>query len=608
MANKCMYSSLPQHAIRLFRFTSDVHLECELAIFPLGEAPKFNALSYCWGDSGRSASMRCNGYEVMITPTLMEALQVLIGLDRGGIEWIWIDQVCINQANMSERGSQVDMMKAIYKTSERTIIWLGTEISGIEAVGTLLEKLSRLYNHDLEPSGARKRRRYTIDEYEAADLPHPEDPLWNVLGDILSRPWFVRCWVIQEAALSKNAPQMLCGTYELSWECIIPSATWLLSMCYKLTPLHRRPTTVPALRSLKLFNELRQVGLPWDMTTLLNKARRFKASEPRDRVYSLIGLAGEANERSVLPAALRANYDRPVQDVFRDITRYIIMSSRNLSILTLIRYNPDWNKYPSWVVDFAGDVLWERISHFAWSAQAHGWHCVKEMTNDAAGDLPVEVQHSSDDILALKGFRVDTINATCAVMSSSALPSFGSQALVAFKEACQRVGARYTTRETLARAVMVTLSADWNLTGQERMTDQSISHFWAYLWEAYNRLHDETTPSRDQAELEEYASLLAKVEPDIPADANIYRLHLDTAYNRRVFFTADKAYIGLGPSITQKNDILCILFGGATPMVLRPVGDLYRFIGECYVYDLMSGEAVRDWQEGHYTTEAFCLR
>ncbi|KAI1743029.1 heterokaryon incompatibility protein-domain-containing protein [Xylaria scruposa] len=607
MVNKYVYSLLPQHAIRLFRFVSDSHLECELAIFPLSEAPKFNAISYCWGDCGRLASMRCNGYEMMITPTLMEALQQLIGLDRGGIEWIWIDQVCIDQANVSERGSQVDMMKAIYKTSARTIIWLGTKISGIEAVGTLLEKLSRLYNQDIEPDGVRKRRRYTMDEYEAIDLPHPKDPSWDVLGDILSRPWFVRCWVIQEAALSKDVPQMLCGEHELPWESIISSAAWLGSMCYKLTPLHRRLTTVPALRSLKLFSELRHVDLPWDMTTLLNKAIRFKASEPRDHVYSLIGLAGEADETSVLPTALQANYDKPVQDVFRDVTRYIIISSRNLSILTLIRYNPDWNKYPSWVVDFTGDVLWERISYFGWSARANGWHYVKEMTNDAAGGLPVEVQHSSGDILALKGFRVDTINATCTVMSSLALPSFGPQVLAAFKEAYQRVSIRYTTNEALARAVMVTLSADWNLTGQERVMNQSIGHFWAYLWEVYHRLHDETTAGRDQAELEEYASLLAKVEPDIPADANIYRLHLDAASNRRVFFTENKAYIGLGPGIIQKNDFLCILFGGATPMVLRPVGDLYRFIGECYVYDLMSGEAIRDWEKGHYTAETFRL-
>ena len=178
-------------------------------------------------------------------------------------------------------------MKTIYQTSERTIVWLGITISGIEAVEPLLERLSHLYNQDLDPSSPRKRRRYTMAEYTATGLPHHEHLSWNVLGDILSRPWFVRSWVIQEAALSKATPQILCGTHKLSWESILASGTWLLSMCYKSTPLIRRPTTVPALRSLKLLSELRQVGLPWDMTTLLNKTRRFRSSEPRDRVYSL---------------------------------------------------------------------------------------------------------------------------------------------------------------------------------------------------------------------------------------------------------------------------------------------------------------------------------
>ncbi|CAJ2508758.1 Uu.00g137840.m01.CDS01 [Anthostomella pinea] len=582
MANTYMYSPLPQKAIRLLRFTSDAatkYLEYELAVFPLAGAPKFNALSYFWGGDGRSVSIRCNGCELMINPVLTGALQDLTELDRGGVEWIWIDQVCINQANISERGSQVDMMKAIYQTSERTIIWLGAKIPGIGAVGTLLEKLSHLYNRDLERSGNRKRRRYTIDEYKAAGLPYHEDPSWDVLGDILSRPWFTRSWVIQEAVLSKVTPQMLCGTHELSWESILSSATWLASMCYKLTPLNLRPITVAALRSLKLFSELNQLGVPWDLTTLLNKTRRFEASEPRDRVYSLIGLTEEAGETSVLPTALRANYDKPVRDVFRNITRYIIMSSRNLSILTLIRYHPDWDTYPSWVVDFAGDVLWERISYFAWSPHAKGWRSVKEISNNAAGGLPVDVQHSSDDILAVKGFRVDAINAVCEVMSSSVLNSFGPQALVVFNETCRRLGARYTTNEALARAVMITLSANWNLTNQERVVDQSTSHFWAYLWEANHRLRNEAAPDRDQAEFEkDCANRLANIVSDVEADANIYRLHLDTAHYHRVFFTEDQTYIGLGPSIMQENDILCILFGGATPMVLRPVGDSYLFV------------------------------
>ncbi|KAI0454905.1 heterokaryon incompatibility protein-domain-containing protein [Xylaria acuta] len=607
-----MYSPLAPDAVRLFRFTPSAtaqDLECELAVFPLTQAPKFNALSYCWGDSVRSASIRSNEDKMMITRVLREALQRLLVLDRGGIEWLWIDQICINQTNAQERGSQVDMMKAIYKASERTIIWLGADIPGIEAVETLLEKMTYLYNKDLSPSGSRKRRRYTIDEYKAANLPPPEHLSWGAFGEILSRPWFCRSWVIQEATFSRVSPRMLCGSYELPWRQILSSGTWLLSMCYRLTPLGSKSEIVLVLRSLKLFSELGQVGLPWDATTLLNKAIRFQTSEPRDRIYSLVGLTAEAYETSVLPSVFRANYDRPVRAIFRDVTRYIITASGNLSILTLIRNTPDWGKYPSWVVDFAADVLWERISYFAWSDHAKGWHSVREISNYASGRLPVAVQHSlSDDILALKGIRVDAVDAVCEVMSSSALNSFGPQVLLAWKAACQRLSSRYTTTEALARAVMVTLTADWNLSNYERVADQPLRYFYAYMWRAYYRLQEETMSTRYQVDIEEeYISHLPKAIPDNTADANIYRLHLDAAHHRRVFFTRDMLYVGLGPGIMQENDILCVLNGAATPMVLRPDKGLYRYVGECYVYNLMHGEAIADLQKGKYTEETFSL-
>ena len=92
-----------------------------------------------------------------------------------------------------------------------------------------------------------------------------------------------------------------------------------------------------------------------------------------------------------------------------------------------------------------------------------------------------------------------------------------------------------------------------------QVADLSIDHFWAYMWEAYNRLDDEAALSNGQAKWGKgYASLLAKTVPDATADANIYRLHLDAADRRRVFFTENKAYVGLGSSIMQENDILCI--------------------------------------------------
>lgn len=94
---------------------------------------------------------------------------------------------------------------------------------------------------------------------------------------------------------------------------------------------------------------------------------------------------------------------------------------------------------------------------------------------------------------------------------------------------------------------------------------------------------------------------------DNPGDADLYRLHLDAAYHRRIFFTKKMSYIGLGPSIMQQNDVLCVLFGGATPMILRPEGEQFRFVGECYVYDLMSGEAIKDWHAGKYAAQTFPL-
>ncbi|KAI0205231.1 heterokaryon incompatibility protein-domain-containing protein [Astrocystis sublimbata] len=146
-ADRHVYSTLPKGGVRLLRFISGAEVK------------------------NLESSIRYNGRDMRITPVLEEALQDLRKLDRGDIDWIWIDQIYIDQANALEHGSQVDMMKAIYRTSERTIIWLGTSIPGVEAIDVLLEQLSHLYKQDVDPSGTRKRRRYTAEEYMTIDLP-----------------------------------------------------------------------------------------------------------------------------------------------------------------------------------------------------------------------------------------------------------------------------------------------------------------------------------------------------------------------------------------------------------------------------------------------------
>ena len=75
----------------------------------------------------------------------------------------------------------------------------------------------------------------------------------------------------------------------------------------------------------------------------------------------------------------------------------------------------------------------------------------------------------------------------------------------------------------------------------------------------------------------------------------------DVIWNRKFFLLkrVKKARFGLGPTESQKGDIVCILFGCSVPVVLRPVGtkDLpaFHFIGEAYIHGIMEGQALHEY-------------
>lgn len=58
-------------------------------------------------------------------------------------------------------------------------------------------------------------------------------------------------------------------------------------------------------------------------------------------------------------------------------------------------------------------------------------------------------------------------------------------------------------------------------------------------------------------------------------------------------------YVGLGPEAAQAGDVVCILFGGRIPYLLRrSIDNSYLLVGECYISGLMHGEAlncVEEW-------------
>ncbi|KAB8260404.1 hypothetical protein BDV32DRAFT_122861 [Aspergillus pseudonomiae] len=63
----------------------------------------------------------------------------------------------------------------------------------------------------------------------------------------------------------------------------------------------------------------------------------------------------------------------------------------------------------------------------------------------------------------------------------------------------------------------------------------------------------------------------------------------------RVFFISAEGFMGLAPRDARAGDQIYIFLGASIPFAVRKGdGVVARFLGECYVFGLMHGEATSD--------------
>jgi hypothetical protein len=125
-------------------------LECSLEEVPLDQQPDYEALSYAWGkqDTTGGTYILCCGKRITITPNCAAALIHLRHEAEPRV--LWIDAICINQANVREKNHQVSLMGDIYRNAKCTLMWLG-EITP-DARQNLLMKLVLKARDDMDTS------------------------------------------------------------------------------------------------------------------------------------------------------------------------------------------------------------------------------------------------------------------------------------------------------------------------------------------------------------------------------------------------------------------------------------------------------------------------
>jgi len=120
-------------------------IECELFHYSLQDSSRgihlYDALSYVWGSSEKRRSIFINKHELAVTENLHAALSHL--RDKNLERILWVDAICINQADIQERSYQVRSMGKIYSKGSRVIVWLGEAVDNsdqaLEAIRVAVE-------------------------------------------------------------------------------------------------------------------------------------------------------------------------------------------------------------------------------------------------------------------------------------------------------------------------------------------------------------------------------------------------------------------------------------------------------------------------------------
>jgi hypothetical protein len=599
----------------------------KLVTFKLFDAPPYEALSYCWGEPSQEYPLYIGDHRVLITQNLAEALEHLGPREAGRPQFLWIDQLCIDQKNEPERNQQVRIMRYIYQQAKRTTVWLGLDDGTIKQASRLIIKVNNYHatlTRNLEAK--RSSQEGSIHKEETpVEVPSLDDPSWECLFKILQKPWFKRVWVIQEVRMSVlgsgNSTMIQAGDIEGPW-------VQLMTVCLLLKYYPWELCSNFDFDSLGVLLSMQQKQ---PLLELLNQSRSFHATDPRDKVFALLGLAEEANDTSTVPDCLVPNYAKDKMQIYQNLARYLITRHQNLNVLASVQHQtketvamdgygvlrvPNDNM-PSWV------PRWE---------SEYSTQCAiidSNIFNAAAGNY-LQLRHSdSEKGLTVGGSHVDDIRLCSEMLESSKMGleniEKGEDAIWRTFESLIRPLKVYPTGESIVRAFYMTTVGGRTWVG-DSASNEDIRTFWNYLLLGYiksrvgpTRLLDTisgpellkwTSQLYDLVEevitTEETGSLQNKMafitrflqHSSDDSSAATYTSVMIPICRQRKVFTTSKAYMGIGPAAMQAGDLICVLFGGRVPFIVRPKlpeeeRGQYELIGECYIHGLMEGQAFR---------------
>jgi hypothetical protein len=585
----------------------------------------YAALSYCWGSFPDSPpAILLDGVDFKVTPNLHAALKQFRHSSRRRV--LWVDAVCINQADDAEKSQQVAQMHEIYRCSACILMWIGDASSqGSFAIQWLRE----LQEARLE---------------EGLDAACHSDTVrnhWPAIRDFFEQPYWRRVWILQEAICRDDS--LVCfGARGIPWGAVRHLALTRLpdiqeAIMFKVGSGRRQDQQEVALeieicfRRIKLhadFTEKRVRGARIPFLDGLVATRNCDATDARDRIYAVMGFVS-----SDCPA--NVDYSKPLWQVYLETARDVIRRTGKLEVLTLCKdWAPDRSERqatstygcsnaavralmrrvlpsrpplePMTLADVRRLLVVARYAQSSLPAdqdESHRktmidlldkmgaaclpswvprWHWKTTeayllfdekhpQAFNAAGGTAASYNFGNGDAeLSLRGVRVDVVQRVVEfrnVVIGAAKAPWDAWAEHSLRS--PRYPATESRQDAFVRTCMRLSTAHrqrgegWP-TGGRAMLQRRLFEM-EMGWADFSTVYIDA----------------AQAVQDDPGEAMEYSDRLQQSLRGQVFLICADGHIGLGPATARSGDLVCILNGGDVPFLLRAaVGVRYYLMGE----------------------------
>ncbi|KAF5658716.1 het-6OR heterokaryon incompatibility (het-6OR allele) [Fusarium heterosporum] len=613
---------------------ADSRLSCRLYTTIIENPSPYIALSYVWGDGQKcksiwaiDASDTCEESSIPITESLQTALRHLRRSDK--IITLWIDQICINQADNDEKGEQVGMMGSLYSRATQVLVWLGPAQDGSDVLMEAWQDIGQSAR-DFGVESYMTRERYHLisaimknaDPTNEATM-HFQDLLTRAVDIFaplikslalkmwLERPYFSRVWTIQEFCLCADTV-FVCGTKSLPVELVRLAVIMIQAIIRNIPQFDYeafRPPEMPLERLAEISDEptaqlfacrsRHQRHADYELHMLLRRLfvdHDTCATVHRDRVFALLGLAADAKKLGI-----KLDYgsaEGTTERVLTETARALIEKGGQIAILSYSQFPKltELINLPSWAPDWRSNLrpsfytINERSDDHLFAASGHNSNV--EIAED---------RENNPNSLGLQGYTVDVVELVAGgegwmdmSWDHERYLGFFNQVDALWRKSMEKVdlafGESTHSRREEARWRVPIGDIYWTWEGNQRRATPDVAMYHSQCLEELN-LFAAMTRGASIGETDWLEQMNWEVGSQGVHVKHTYRESMRKMQGKRPFLT-QMGYLGMGPVESQPGDVVVVFCGGHIPFVLRPIDSDIKFelVGEAYCDGIMDGE------------------